>query len=147
MASLVRMIALLFAGGMACFAPPSHADEALTADEIAPILKRHPCSAACTVQAPSFQLTLRPLDLNGDGTAEYHVADTSCGSGGCAEALFMHTPNGWTKLIGVSVGGIEVMKTQTKGIPDVVMHTVSHEGPRRDVKTIYRWDGYAYRTD
>lgn len=147
MASQVRMIAILVAGGMACFALPSLADEALTTDEIAPILKRHPCSAACTVQTSMFQLTLRPMDLNGDGTAEYFVADTSCGSGGCAEALFMHTPNGWTKLIGVSVGGLEVMKTQTKGFPDVIVHTFSYQPNKHGVKTIHRWDGYAYRTD
>ncbi len=147
MASLVRMTALLLTGGLTCFAPPSRADEALTTDEIAPILRRHPCSAACTVQTPLSQLTLRPFDMNGDGTSEYHVADTACGSGGCAEALFMHTPNGWTKLIGVSVGRLEVMKTRIKGFPDVAVHTVSHEGARRNVQTIYRWDGYAYRAD
>lgn len=121
------------------------ADDTLSLEEIAPILKRNPCKADCKVQTASDEYFLQPIDLNGDGVFEYQVASTACGSAGCAEALYQNTPNGWKKLLGVSVGGLEIKNTRTNGYVDVLVTTASYTPQKHVVHSFYRWDGHAYK--
>ncbi|MGB4913179.1 MAG: hypothetical protein WBO95_13845 [Candidatus Dechloromonas phosphoritropha] len=145
-AFLKQRIVICVAGtGLLMLCAASHADEALRVEEVAPILKKHPCAKTCKVHGASFVYTLTPIDLNGDGTAEYLVRDEACGSGGCAEGFFMRQGNGWKKLLGVSVGGLEVSNRRTNGFADVVIWQMDYDPQKHEVRTTYRWDGQRYR--
>jgi hypothetical protein len=123
------------------------ADEDLPVAEIAPILNQHPCATPCKVKENSFNYTLEPVDLNGDGRREYLVRDeTRCGSGGCAEALFMRVGNDWKKLLG-NFGSLQVMNKRTKGFADVVVSFSVYDPNKRTVQKTYRWDGQQYRAE
>ena len=89
---------------------------------------------------------LEPVDLNGDGTRQYLVRDEGrCGSGGCAEALFMRVGNGWKKLLD-NFGSLQVMNKRTKGFADVVVSYSVYNPNKHTVQKTYQWDGQQYRT-
>jgi hypothetical protein len=114
------------------------ADEALPIEEVAPVLNKHACNAACKFVRFSTTYHLEPLDLDGDGVREYLIRTEECGSGGCAEGLFRRDGSGWKKLIGVSVGALELQNSRTNGFPDVAVLTSTS-------RTVYRWDGRKYQ--
>ena len=125
---------------------PAVADEDLPVKEIASILNQHPCETSCKVQGTQFDYTLEPLDLNGDGTREYLVRDERrCGSGGCAEALFIRVGNDWKKLLG-NFGSLKVINKNTRGFADVVVSYSVYDPIKHTVQKTYRWDGHQYRT-
>ena len=143
---LKQTIICLITVGLLALDMPAVADEDLPVEEIAPMLNQHPCETSCKVQGNRFDYTLEPLDLNGDGTREYLVRDEGrCGSGGCAEALFMRVGNGWKKLLG-NFGSLQVMKKRTKGFADVVVSYSVYDPNKHTVQKTYRWDGQQYRT-
>ncbi|MBK6358128.1 MAG: hypothetical protein IPF44_16155 [Betaproteobacteria bacterium] len=130
--------------GLLILSAPLLADEAYRIEEISPILKQHPCKKTCKVQGASGEYTLSPIDLNGDGIVEYLVHNEACGSGGCADGLFMFVGNGWKKLLEVAVGGMEVASTRTNGFANVVIWQESYEPQRHTVRHLYRWNGQRY---
>ena len=140
-----QWIAICVAGiGSLILSAPVLADDAFRIEEIAPLLKKHPCKTTCKVQGASDEYTLSPIDLNGDGNVEYLVHNEACGSGGCAEGLFMFVGNGWKKLLEVAVGGIEVSSRRTNGFADVVIWQESYEPQKHTVRYLFRWDGQRY---
>ncbi len=143
---LKQTIICVITVGLLALDMPAVADEDLPVEEIAPILNQHPCETSCKVQGNPFDYTLEPVDLNGDGTREYLVRDEGrCGSGGCAEALFMRVGNGWKKLLG-NFGSLQVMNKCTKGFADVVVSYSVYDPNKHTVQKTYRWDGHQYRT-
>ena len=78
----------------------AHGDALFNVAEIAPVLDKHPCKTTCKVQENASDYTLTPVDLNGDGRYEYLVkSEADCGSGGCAQGLFIRGNTGWVKLV------------------------------------------------
>lgn len=140
--SLKQTIICVITVGLLALGMLAVADEDLRVEEIAPILSQHPCETSCKVQG----YTLEPVDLNGDGTREYLVRDEGrCGSGGCAEALFMRVGNGWKKLLD-NFGSLQVMNKRTKGFADVVVSYSVYNPNKHTVQKTYQWDGQQYRT-
>lgn len=115
-------------------------------EELTPILNQHPCKRACKVQAHATEYSLDPVDLNGDGRYEYVVTDEGlCGSGGCAQMLFMRGGRSWTKLLDLIGGRLTLMSTRSHGFADIVVPQVVYEPHKHSVNVTYRWDGRRYQ--
>lgn len=119
---------------------------ALADEDITAILNQHPCKRSCKVQAHATEYTLDPVDVNGDGRYEYVVTDEGlCGSGGCAQMLFMRVGRGWTKLLDLVGGRLTLMSTRSHGFADVMVSQVVYEPHKHSVNVTYRWDGRQYQ--
>lgn len=122
------------------------AADALAVEDLTPILNQHPCKRSCKVQAHATEYTLDPVDVNGDGRYEYGVTDEGlCGSGGCAQMLFMRDGRGWTRLLDLVGGRLTVMSTRSHGFADIVVSQVVYEPHKHSVNVTYRWDGRQYQ--
>lgn len=143
---LVQRVAKCIAtsAGFLVGAVPAVADEPLPAEEVAPILIKHPCTTPCLVNVDSSKYALTPIDLNGDSVPEYLVRDVDCGSGGCSEGLFIRAGTDWKKLLGVAVGGINVGSKRTNGFLDLVVWHQEYEPQKHEVRVTYRWNGERY---
>lgn len=115
-------------------------------EDLTPILNQHPCKRACKVQTQATEYTLDPVDVNGDGRYEYVVTDERlCGSGGCAQMLFMRVGRGWSKLLDLVGGRLTLMSTRSQGFADIVVSQVIYEPHKHSVNVTYRWDGRQYQ--
>lgn len=109
---------------------------------ITEILESSRCRAMSCV---GFAYRLYPVDVNGDGTFEYVVERTECGSGGCETALFMRREGGWVSLVEV-FGAVFVEETETNGLRDLTLSYKDYpEEGRCEVKRVHlMWNGRSH---
>lgn len=123
----------------------AHGDALFNVAEIAPVLDKHPCKTTCKVQENASDYTLTPVDLNGDGRYEYLVkSEADCGSGGCAQGLFIRGNTGWVKLV-ENQGDMKVTNRRTNGFSDIVVSGFAYTPSKHQVRRTYRWDGRQYQ--
>ena len=88
-----------------------------------------------------------PVDLNGDGIAEYIVVPPRmCGSGGCRELLVMRKGNTWA-LVADVFGVLVVQESTTAGLRDIVLSTKEYprgEGSAQEKTIRLAWNGASY---
>lgn len=115
---------------------------AIEVAEIAEILESSRCRA---MSCAGFVYRLYPVDTNGDGTLEYVVERTECGSGGCNTALFMKREGGWVNLVEV-FGAVFVEETRTNGFRDLTLSYKDYpEEGGCEVKRVHlMWNGRSH---
>jgi hypothetical protein len=73
---------------------------------------------------PGDDLTIRRIDLNGDGTPEWIVAATlSCGAHGCEYAIYQQATDQCFQKIGVLSGSLRVLNSPVTGYKDLGIQT------------------------
>lgn len=94
-------------------------------------------------------VSLRPIDLNGDGQSEYEVSGNpgcACiGARRCAKWIYQRTPEGYRQILEMVQPdeGIGVRKTRTDGYSD--LEVVGWAGDEA-LREVFRFDGRKYRS-